>query len=66
MQVITCTVQENDSDEDHEAPEEDNDESDAVENLFATTRSGRLAGNWRCSMYIGMNIIFMIIILFLN
>jgi hypothetical protein len=52
LQVITCTVQDNDKDD--EAPGEDSDENDAVENLFVATRSGRVAGNWRLSTYIGI------------
>ncbi|CAB4043544.1 Hypothetical predicted protein [Paramuricea clavata] len=55
--VITCTVQActvQDNDKDDEAPGEDSDKNDAVENLFVATRSGRVAGNWRLSTYIGI------------
>ena len=50
LQVITCTADSADG----EIEDSDDDNGD-VENLFVTTRSGRLAGNWKLSKHIGKN-----------
>jgi hypothetical protein len=58
LQVITCTADVADGE-----IEDSDDDNDDVENLFVSTRSGRLAGNWKLSKYIGKNEYYYITIL---
>ena len=57
-QIINCTSEmESDSNIDLEvdvdAADESSDAESQVKRLFVSTRSGRIAGNWRLSSYIG-------------
>ena len=54
-QIINCTSEvESDSNSDLEgAADKSSDAESQVKRLFVSTRSGRIAGNWRLSSYIG-------------